>query len=102
MFYDNEKLIGWVGQNLPREAVVTSQNPALVHLYTGHKGVGSTDPARNWERWKNLNVRYFVLTSVAPLGEPPEREKRFKELYRVPVTNLRVIDFGDPATRPPW
>lgn len=102
MFDDNENLIHWVGENLPRDAVITSQNPALVHLYTGHKGVGSTEPAKNWERWKQLQVRYLVLTSYFNYGEPRAAEKRFKELYRLPVSNLRVLDFGEPATRPDW
>ena len=102
MFDDNERLVQWMGQNLSVDAVSASQNPALIHLYTGQKSVGSTEPARNWERWKQLQVRYYALTHYLPLGEPPVTEKRFKELYRTPNTNLRVLDLGEISSRPAW
>jgi hypothetical protein len=37
MFDENEKLLGWLKDNMPPDAVITEQNPALVHLYTGLK-----------------------------------------------------------------
>jgi hypothetical protein len=102
MFDENEKLMDWLKGKVPPDAVIAGQNPALVNLYTGLKGVGSTEPSRNWERWKQLKVRYFVLTSYFVYSEFPPAEKRFKEVYRTPVAKMRVLDFGDPATRPDW
>jgi hypothetical protein len=81
MFDENEKLLGWLKGNVPPDAVIAGQNPALVNLYTGLKGVGSTEPSRNWERWKQFKVRYFVLTLYFVFTEFPPVEIRFKEVY---------------------
>lgn len=85
MFDENEKLIGWLKDHVPPDAVIAGQNPALVNLYTGIKGVGSTEPGRNWERWKQLQVRYLVLTSYFVYSDPPPAEKRSKSCTARPL-----------------
>jgi hypothetical protein len=102
MFAESEKLIGWMKDHVPSDAVIAAQFPALVYLYTDHKGDLQPDPVVNWERWKTLGVRYLAFMFYAPLGTPPASEQRFKEVYRSPSTNFRVLDLGDPATRPDW
>jgi hypothetical protein len=101
-YEENEAIIKWVGENLPQDAVLATQNPALIHLYTGHKTVGSWEPARNWENWKRLNVRYGVFTSPYRLKEPSWAEKRYSMLYCSNDLKLKVLDFGEKSSRLPW
>lgn len=101
-FEDNVALIQWIGEHIPKEDALTCQNPALVHLYTGHKTVGTVDPAGHWELWKRLGVRYAVLTSIRPLKEPSAAQKRYRLLYTTDNMKLRVLDFGEAASRLPW
>lgn len=102
-FNENEALIKYVGDNLPKDVVLATQNPALVHLYTGHKTVASDDPAAAWENWKKLGVRYLVRTSPFPLDKPDASESKFNITHRQGgMLNLRVVDLGEAATRQPW
>ncbi len=102
-FTENEALIKYCAENLPKDAVLAAQNPALVHLYTGHKTVAVDEPATAWENWKKLNVRYLVWTSPYPLPLTMPNENKFRVAYRQPgALNLRVVDLGDPASRPNW
>lgn len=102
-FQENEALIKYVGDNLPKDVVLATQNPALVYLYTGHKTVASDDPAAAWENWKKLGVRYLVRTSPFPLDKPDASESRFNITHRQGgMLNLRVLDLGEAATRQPW
>ncbi|MBI1765735.1 MAG: hypothetical protein HYR56_30390 [Acidobacteria bacterium] len=102
-FDENEALIKYVGERVPKDAVLATQNPALVNLYTGHKTVASDDPAGAWENWKKLGVRYLVRTSPYPLEKPDASESKFNILYRQGgQLNLRVVDLGEVATRQSW
>ena len=102
-FNENESLIKYVGDNLPKDAVLATQNPALVYLYTGHKTVASDDPVKAWENWKKLGVRYLVRTSPFPLDKPDASESKFNTTHRQGgMLNLRVVDLGEAATRQPW
>lgn len=102
-FSENESLIKYVGDNLPKDAVMATQNPALVYLYTGHKTVASDDPAGAWENWKRLGVRYMVRTAPFPLDNPDASENKFNIIRRQGgLLNLRVVDLGEAATRQPW
>lgn len=102
-FDENVALIKYVGENVPKDVVLATQNPALVNLYTGHKTVASDDPANSWENWKKIGVRYIVRTSPFRLEKPDASESKFKTIYR-PGGNLdlRVIDLGEASTRLPW
>ena len=102
-FDENEKLFLWAHDHLPRNEVIATSNPGLAYLYTGNKTVAFHDPARNWDRWKQLNVRYLIRTAsfVLPPTDPDERGMTV--LYRAPgALNLRVVDFGPAETRAPW
>src|SRR5262249_48941090 len=50
-YNENLDLIHHIGSNIPKESVIATQNPALVHLFTGHQTVASDDPAGSWETW---------------------------------------------------
>lgn len=102
-FNENAALIQYVADNLPKDTVLASQNPALVHLYTGHKTVAFDDPATAWENWKKLGLRYVVQTSPYALGNPTPQENKFRIAYRQEgAFNLRVLDLGEPSSRPNW
>ena len=88
---------------MPKNAVIAAQNPALLNLYTGHKTVASDDPAGSWETWNKLGVRYLARTSVGPLPKTDPNENKYQIVYRQNGgLNLRLVDFGDPASRPVW
>jgi hypothetical protein len=102
-FDENEALIKYVGERVPKDAVIATQNPALVYLYTGHKTVSSDDPAGAWEVWKKLGVRYLARTSPYWLDNPDGSESKFITIYHPSGSlNLRVLDLGEIATRPDW
>jgi len=103
IYEENEALIKHVGESVPKNAVIATQNPALLNLYTGHKTVASDDPAGSWETWNKLGVRYLARTSVGPLPKPDANESKYQVIYRQNGgLNLRLVDLGDPASRPAW
>lgn len=101
-FDEGREMIQWVGEHIPEQYALACYNPGLVHLYTGHKTVGTTYPARRWELWKRLGVRYAVLNSLRPLSDPNRAEKRYPIIYMSDRMKLRVLDFGEAATRLQW
>jgi hypothetical protein len=102
-FEENEEVLKWAQENLPKSEVVAVQNPALLYLYTGHKTVASDDPAGNWETWNRIGVRYMVRTSPYRLPDPDANESKYRTVYRHRgELNLRVLDLGPPSSRMPW
>ncbi|MEP7340988.1 MAG: hypothetical protein ABI977_24870 [Acidobacteriota bacterium] len=102
-FDENEKLFIWARDHLPRNEVIATSNPGLVYLYTGNKTVAFHNPAGNWDKWKQMNVRYLIRTSTFILPPTDADERGMSVLYRAPgVLNLRVVDFGPAETRSPW
>ncbi len=102
IFEENEALIKWAGDNLPTNDVIATQNPGLVYLYTKRKTIGSLEPARNWETWRQLGVRYWLQTSYYKQEALKPAEKRYRVLHTTPELELRVLDFGAAETRVPW
>jgi hypothetical protein len=98
-FDDNEKMMRWVEQNIPRAEVLASNNPALAALFTGYKTVALDLNPERWEMFRRLRIRYVLLhrydgNVVPPLGSYPV-------LYRVRNSaNYRVIDLGPLESRP--
>ena len=98
-FDDNEKMMRWVEQNIPRSEVLASNNPALAALFTGYKTVALDLNPERWEMFRRLRIRYVLLhrydgNVVPPLGSYPV-------LYRVRNSaNYRVIDLGPLEARP--
>jgi hypothetical protein len=102
-YEENEAFIKHIGENVPKTDVIATQNPALVHLYTGHKTVASDDPAGSWETWNRLHVRYLARTSPGPLPPPDANEGKYRNAFRQSgALNLRLVDLGDPSSRPAW
>jgi len=101
-FDDIEATLQWANQNLPTPDAVASNNPALAHLFTGRKTVAYVDPAGDWERWKQKNVRYIVHALPVGIAAPDESERQYKILYRSGDLGLRVVDLGPVDSRLPW
>lgn len=102
-YNENEAFIKYIGENVPKEEIITTQNPALVHLYTGHKTVASDDPVSQWETWNKLGVRYMARTSPVPLPKPDASENKYRLAYRTNgILGLRLLDLGLPSSRTPW
>ncbi len=138
-YAENEKMLNWMKENIKQEnAIIATNNPGLVYLWTNKKSVGVKSITEPWELWKTLNVRY--LTYLGFKHEVPERaveELPYKTAYvnggkirnesiesamlnlpkelrdklkkensqnteSVAVPNMRVVDLGDPETRPKW
>jgi hypothetical protein len=103
IYEEQHAVLDWIRDATAADAVVASENPALVYLYTGRQSVAIDDPAGNWERWKRLNVRYMARLPLYPLAQPGPNEGRFPVAFRSSgPLKLRVIDLGPPEHRLPW
>jgi hypothetical protein len=102
-FEENAALFRYARERLPADAVLATYNPALTHLFTGHKTVALGEPAASWEMWKRTNVRYLVYASPNPLPPFEAVENRYPMIYRQSGRmNLRIVDLGPPSSRPDW
>ncbi len=102
IFDEAEAMFKWVDEHVAETDVIATANPPLVHLYTGNKTIASDAPAENWDNWNRLGVRYLVRASVYPEAPDPS-ERKFNMVYRARgVVNFRVIDLGQPNSRPVW
>lgn len=103
IYDENRAALDWISEKADADAVVASENPAMVYLYTGRKSVAIDDPAGNWENWKRLNVRYMARLSVFPAPDPGMDEGRFDMPFRSKgPLKLRVTDLGPKENRKPW
>jgi hypothetical protein len=91
-FEEAEAMFRWVRQTIPKEEVIATFNPALVHLYTGHKTIFPDHPTDNWGDWRRPGVRYLVFTPWhrEPVFSPTE--SRYRVVYQSRSNpNLRVV-----------
>ncbi len=101
-FDEAEAMFKWVADHAAQSDVIATSNPPLTHLYTGNKTIASDDPAARWDNWNRLGVRYLVRVSIYPEALDPS-ESNFKIPYRArEMGNFRVIDLGQPGSRPVW
>ncbi|MGH9835056.1 MAG: hypothetical protein ACREBD_08755 [Blastocatellia bacterium] len=103
IFDEHRAALDWIRERTPEDAVIASDNSAMVYIYTGRKSVAIDDPAGNWENWKRLNVRYMARLSIYPAPDPGLDEGRFYIAYRSKgPLKLRVADLGPKENRLPW
>ena len=103
VFDENEALLKWANENLPKSEAIVTENPALVHLYTGNKTTTFDNPTGNWERWNKLGVRYLLRVSPTRIPDPDAVESKFRTSHKAGGSlNLRVTDFGPAESRPAW
>jgi hypothetical protein len=101
-FDENETFMRYIGENVPKDALIATDNPALLHLYTGHRTIASTNPVARWRAWNRLGVRYYATISPYPL-EPDPNESPYRTLHRSDgFMELRLLDLGPPESRPAW
>jgi hypothetical protein len=101
-FDENEAFIRSIVANVPGDAPIATDNPALVNLYTGRKTIASNEPVSRWQVWKHLGVRYVAKISPYPV-ELDSNESRFPTAYRHDGTlGLRLFDLGPPEARAAW
>ena len=94
-FAENAALFKFAAEHLPPDAVLATQNPALVYLFTGHKTVALGDPAESRDMWNRLGVRYLVYASPNPLPPLEPIERNYPTIYRQSGRlNLCVVDLG--------
>ena len=90
-FAETRDVLLWMREHLSSDAVIASNSPALVYLYTGCKSVAADDPAGNWEAWQQLGVRYVAVLkpyAITPLDGRPD----CPVIYRTPRLQLRVLE----------
>jgi hypothetical protein len=98
-FEDNEKMMKWVEQNIPRSEILVSNNPALAALFTGYKSVALDLNPERWEMFRRLQIRYVLLHRYD--GNTIPVLANYPVLYRVRNSaNYRVIDLGPVDSRP--
>jgi len=94
-FEEVEAMFKWVRETIPQENVIATFNPALVHLYTGHKTIFPDDPTGNWNNWRRPGVRYLVFTPWHREPNFSPTESRYNVVYQSRSNqNLKVIDLG--------
>lgn len=101
-FEENEAFIRSLDQLVPEGAPIAADNPALVHLYTGHPTIATNIPAARWRVWNRLGVRYFARISPYPV-QPDANEDPYRAIHRSDgFLELRLLDLGPPESRPVW
>ncbi len=58
----------WIASNLKGPGSVASNNPGLVYLATGRKGVSMGNAQENWQVWQRSGIRYGV--AIHPASKP--------------------------------
>ena len=84
-----ESVLAWMNSHLTESGHVATTSPALVHLRTGRKTVAIDNAAGNWRRWKQLQVRYLVCLTRAPL---PPAYGPYRVLYQSPRQGLWILE----------
>jgi hypothetical protein len=58
---------------------VASNNPGLVYLATGRKGVSMSNARENWQLWQRSGIRYGVALQPADM---PDDSLQHRTLYQ--------------------
>ena len=101
-FEEHESFMRYVGDHVPKDETIATDNPALLNLYTGHKTIASSNPEARWRVWNRLGVRYYAKTSPY-LVELDANESSYPVIHRSDgILELQLLDLGPPSLRPPW
>jgi hypothetical protein len=68
---------------------VASNNPGLVYLRTGRKGVSADQYERNWSRWQSEGMRYVVSLRRANL---PREFLKTRTLFQTGRRRLWIVE----------
>jgi hypothetical protein len=72
--HEVDRTLDWVGEHVPRDALVASTNPALVYLRTGLRTVTLDHVTDNWPLWRQRGVQYLVCLLPLDLPSTPGGE----------------------------
>lgn len=92
-FEETRATLLWMREHLPSEAVIASNSPAMVYLYTGCQSVTADDPAGNWAAWQQLGVRYVAILKPYAITQLDDR-KDCRVIYNTPRLQLRVLELA--------
>ena len=92
--HETTALIEWMVTHLPGDGYVASNNPGLVYLATGRRGVSMggvsmDDSRRRWPDWQTIGVRYGA--ALHPAEKPPS-DLGYRVLYESAGRTLWVIE----------
>ena len=87
--HETTALIDWVATHLPGDGYVASNNPGLVYLATGRRGVSMGNAIQRWPDWHAIGVRYGV--AIHPAAKPPS-DLGYRVLYESAGRTLWVIE----------
>jgi hypothetical protein len=85
----------WLKANLAGEGHVASNNPGLVYLTTGRKGLSMGNARAHWQSWQAGGVRYAVAISPAPT---PPRALGYRMLFESPDRQQWILEMQGPLT----
>jgi hypothetical protein len=103
IFDETEKILNWVKLNMDTDRRIITENPALVHLYSGHKTITYDNPSQHWDLWKTLNIRYYVSVLPGQSSFNSSNSSPFKVVhYNTGPLNLKVVDLGPAESRKDW
>ena len=86
---ETSALIDWMATHLPADGYVASNNPGLIYLATGRRGVSMGDARQRWPDWLAIGVRYGVAIHPAP---KPATDLGYRVLYESEGRTLWVIE----------
>lgn len=93
--------INWVKKNIQKDRRIATENPALLYLFTGNKTVTYDNPSKQWDLWRDLDIRYYV--SILPSQNSTSNNTLLTQFsivyFNTGSLKLRVIDFGPPESR---
>jgi hypothetical protein len=93
--YQEARLItDWLADN--GSGFVASNNPGLVYLATGLKGVSMGNATRNWSTWQQQGVRFAAALRPAP---KPNDSLGYTTVYETSRLKLWVIALPIPPDR---
>jgi hypothetical protein len=87
-YSDIRTLTDWMREHLDSEGHVASNNPGLIFLATGRKGVSMGDARQRWTEWQRAGIRYGAAIQPAP---QPATDLGFEVLYESADRNRWVI-----------
>ena len=79
-FREFETTLDWMKGHLAPDAVVAATNPALVHLWTGHKTITFDRATEPWSVWRARGARYIACLVAHDL--PTSSRGPYKLLYQ--------------------
>jgi len=102
IFDETSLTLNWVNKNIQKDSRIATENPALLYLFTGNKTVTYDNPGKQWNLWKNLDIRYYVSILAAQNPSTSSALSQYNTIYfNTGNLKLRVIDFGPPESRKP-